>query len=231
MRQHRHWLSSFFGVAAIAFLYSTPTDLDEPFGVPTIVAPESQMSARWRRLQSDMRADAIIIAKCRAAPDACPSPAALQFIAIVDEARKQEGRAVISHINRAINLTIRAKNEENESIDERWSSPLVELAKGEGDCNTYAIIKYAALDDAGIAADVRRLVIVHDRSVAKDHIVVAVRSSGHWVILDNRRMAVAEPSGFLGYLPLFTLDDRGVRKFEPPNPKGAGVPFSSLLPQ
>jgi hypothetical protein len=72
---------------------------------------------------------ALIIAQCRAQPGICASPVALRFIAIVNEAREYEGFPRIGHLNRAINLAIRAK-----SSGEMWVSPLAALASEVGDC-------------------------------------------------------------------------------------------------
>ena len=56
-----------------------------------------------RRLDDEM----VQLALCEGDRDGCVSPAALQFLAIVDAARLREGRARLGEINRAINLAIR----------------------------------------------------------------------------------------------------------------------------
>ena len=73
-----------------------------------------------------------------------------------------------------------------------WSSPLVTFAHGAGDCEDYAIAKFVALRLAGIAADDLRIVIMHDTIRGEDHAVAAARLDGHWLTLDNRRMAMVE---------------------------------------
>ncbi len=76
------------------------------------------------------------------------------------------------------------------------------------------MLKYAALQDAGFAADDVRIVIVVPHGQRQAHAVVAVRNAGTWLILDNRSLAMAESSALRGfYLPLDTLDNRGVRQF------------------
>jgi hypothetical protein len=70
---------------------------------------------------------------------------------------------------------------------------------------SYSVIKYVALNDAGIAADDPRIVIVRIRSRGENHAVVGVRNAGHWLILDNRRMALVESSQLHDYLPLFSF--------------------------
>src|SRR6478752_5675664 len=75
------------GVLIILLIGASPLAA-EPFGVATVpAAPDSRIAAIWRDLQPAMRADEDTIAVCRANP-ACGSPAALRFIAIVDDARR-----------------------------------------------------------------------------------------------------------------------------------------------
>jgi hypothetical protein len=88
--------------------------------------PQNWFSMNWPRLQSEIQADALAVARCRRAPEAC-SPAALQFITIVDEARLHEGIARIGHLNRAINLAITPVHRDGPLV---WISPLAVLAEG-----------------------------------------------------------------------------------------------------
>lgn len=197
-----------FGLTAYA-------DTSEPFGLATVAAPEEPLGTMWRRLQAEIKAERAVVARCRAAPLSCRSSPALQFIAIVHQGSGFEGLARIGHINRAVNFSIRAVDSAAaDATHDRWSSPLATLAAGVGDCKQYAVLKYAALQDAGIAADDVRIVIVKQRGRPEAHAVVAVRQAGRWLILDNRTLAMVESGKLLGlYVPLKTLDRRGVRQF------------------
>jgi len=213
---------SFCTIVIAATLLGGQADIDEPFGIATAVAPEGPLWAEWRQLQSDIRADEIVIAQCRAEPGSCASPAALRFLAIVDTAKDDAGLPRIGHINRAVNLAFRPMVDVSASA---WKSPLAALAAATGNCTSYAITKYAALGDAGIAADDLRLVTVRIKSLTELHMVVTVRDSGHWIVLDNRSMALLESGRIDDYLPLFALDHRGVRQFAPSaSPKISGAP-------
>lgn len=143
---------------------------------------------------------------------------ALQFIAVVAEGAGYEGLARIGHINRAANLALRAFDGARSSdLHGKWTSPLATLAAGGGDCKQFAVLKYRALEDAGFAADDVRLVILQSRSLPETHAVVAVRNERRWLILDNRSMALVESDELLDrYIPLYTLDHRGVRQFVRP---------------
>lgn len=92
-------------------------------------------------------------------------------------------------------------------------SPLKALATP-GDCKSYAVTKYAALGDAGIARGDRRLVMIWDRAHPQEtHLIVVVRVELQWLILDDETYALVESTAKPTYEPLHTLDETGVRDF------------------
>jgi predicted transglutaminase-like cysteine proteinase len=138
----------------------------------------------------------------------------LRLLAIVDDARVRGGRARLGEINRAINLAIRPMSDlaQYGQIDV-WSPPLVTLAHGAGDCEDYAIAKLVALRLAGIADDDLRIVVMRDTLSGEDHAVTAVRLEGHWLMRDNRRMAMVEDGYMQNVRPLFVIDQHGVSQY------------------
>ncbi len=115
------------------------------------------------------------------------------FAAIVEAARAHEGRALIGHINRAVNLAIRPISDLRRfGVVDEWTPPLETLQVGAGDCEDYAILKLQALREAGFAAADLKLVIVREPSTRTDHAVVAARLSSQWVVLDNRGFALVD---------------------------------------
>ena len=66
---------------------------------------------------------------------------------------------------------------------------------------------------AAIAAKDLRIVVLVDTMRGKGHAVAAVRLDGHWLLLDNRRMAMVEDINLRNYRPLFVLEDSGVMKY------------------
>jgi predicted transglutaminase-like cysteine proteinase len=201
--------------ALTALLIGASPLADEPFGITTVPAPDGAISAIWRDLQPAMRTDEQTVTACRVNP-ACGSPAALRFIAIVDEAKLHEGLARVGHINRAVNLAIQAQRDGMGT----WKSPLAALASP-GDCKSYAVTKYAALGAAGIAPDDRRLVMVWDNArPTQTHLIVVVRVEQRWLILDSRSLIMVDSTRAPAYQPLLTLDHSGVREFPPLPPVG-----------
>ena len=175
-----------------------------PFGLNA--SRHSGLAARWRRLQPVIRVEAAMLALCRSQPATC-TPAAAHFLSIIDAARARTGLARIGTINRAVNLAIRPMSDEAQfGAADIWTTPLMTFASGVGDCEDYAIAKYVALRQAGMAARDLRLVILHNRLAHEDHAVTAARLGGRWLILDNQRMALLADNQMRNVTPLLALD-------------------------
>jgi predicted transglutaminase-like cysteine proteinase len=183
----------------------------EPFGLATARAPEGDIRIKWWSVEAGMRLDLESVRGCRAEPDSC-SRAALAFIAIVDAARAREGRARIGEINRAVNLAIRPVSDTAQhGLPDFWSAPLATLASGRGDCEDYAIAKYAALREIGFDERDLRLLVVRTNP-SEVHAVVSMRFEGRWLILDNRSLTIVEDRD-LRARPLFVLGGAKVAIF------------------
>jgi predicted transglutaminase-like cysteine proteinase len=186
----------------------------EPFGLSASPVSWGLLREKWLGVERKLDDERVQLALCDGDRERCASPAALRLLAIVDEGRGRQGRARLGQINRAINLAIRPMSDiaQYGQVD-FWSSPLVTFAHGAGDCEDYAIAKLTALQLAGIAADDLRIVIMHDTISGDDHAVAAARLDGHWLTLDNRRMAMVEDVNVRNYRPSFVIDQTGVRQY------------------
>lgn len=194
---------------AILVLLYVPAKADEPFGVATVPSRSGYLTAIWRDLRAAVARDESLVALCRADP-ACSFDVALRFIAIVEEARRYQGRKMIGHLNRAINLAIAGTRR-----DVAWLPPLAALGQP-GDCKSYAIVKYLALGEAGITTTDRRLVMVRARTTpGETHLIVVVRDGGRWLILDSRTNALVDSMAAHRYQPLQQFDVNGAWDFEP----------------
>jgi predicted transglutaminase-like cysteine proteinase len=195
----------------------------EPFGVFAFAISAGSVRQKWFALKDKLDDDMVQLALCDGDRDHCASPAALKLLAIVDQARNRDGRARLGEANRAINLAIRAADD---GADDIWSSPLATFARGAGDCEDYAIAKLAALRLAGVANEDLRIVVVRDVRAGEEHAVVAARLDGHWLMLDNRRMAMVEDDNARTYQPLFVLYQSAVLKYV-----GEPMQFSMAIPE
>ena len=205
--------------AAIAPDETPQSARSTPFAELSVSKLESgPLLAKWRDLQTRLHADEDIVAQCRAKPQACVSEAAKHLIAIAEGLRGREGRALLGHVNRAVNLAIRPADDLSRfGVADHWSAPLETLASGQGDCEDYAILKYAILRSTGYAAEDLRMLIVRGASAPEDHAVLTVRVEGRWLVLDNRRFAMID-TAHLDATALFYLDGEGVWALRPPEP-------------
>jgi predicted transglutaminase-like cysteine proteinase len=202
----------------------------EPFGLPASVVFGGGLRAKWLGVARTIDDERVQLALCDGDREGCASDAALKLLAIVDSARARDGRARLGEINRAINLAIRPTSDlaQYGEIDV-WSSPLVTLAKGAGDCEDYAIAKFVALRLAGVPAEDLRIVVMRDLLQGEDHAVAAARLDGQWLMLDNRRMAMIDDAHVRNYRPLFVLDESAVMKYAD-TPLLAGLPDREPAP-
>jgi predicted transglutaminase-like cysteine proteinase len=122
---------------------------------------------------------------------------AIKLLEIIAEAKHYDGMALIGHINRSINSLIRP-------APGRWVSAFEAIKLGSGDCKSYAIAKYFALREAGIAPARVRLVIVHNpqSGQGQDHMIAAVYLDDRWLILDNLTLTLITDSEAKNYIPL-----------------------------
>lgn len=190
---------------------------DEPFGLAAFRAPEGLLWVKWRGVEREMTTEAPMLERCRAEPETCPSPAALRFLAFTATARTQSGRERLEAVSHALNAAVVYTSDmAQHGVADRWTAPLVTLTSGRGDCEDYAIAKYAVLRAAGVAPEDLRIVLLRDTLSREDHAVLAARDAGRWFILDNRRAGFYLDRALPHYMPLFALDHRGVQVFAAP---------------
>jgi predicted transglutaminase-like cysteine proteinase len=227
------WFGPVSSLSAATFDLAGTPDVagpsSEPFGLATSPVHAGGLHDKWQGVARRLDDERVQLALCEGDRDNCASTAALQFLAIVDRGRTRDGRARLGEINRAINLAIHPMSDlaQYGEIDV-WSSPLVTFYRGAGDCEDYAIAKYVALLEAGIAADDLRIVILRDTLSGEDHAVTAARLDGHWLMLDNRRMAMIEDGYVRNYRPLFVIRQSGLMKYADP-PLLASLPDHGSL--
>ena len=190
----------------------------QPFGLAASRVFAGGLREKWRGVERKLDDERVQLALCDGDRERCASPAALRFLAIVDIARARDGRARLGEINRAINLAIRPMSDQAQYGEmDVWTSPLTTFAHGAGDCEDYAIAKFVALNQAGVSADDLRIVIVRDSLRGEDHAVVAARLNEHWLLLDNRRMAMVEDGDARNYRALFVIDQYGLLQYADPS--------------
>ena len=182
------------------------------FGMDTEPVADGALLDKWRRVQADITKDLEVVAQCQAGKP-CPAPAQ-RLISLSLEGYGRNGRARVGALNRAVDLAISPVSDETQwGVPDHWSDPLETLHSNSGDCEDYAIVKYAALLAAGVSKDAVKIVVLRNRLPNEDHAVVAVRVDNQWLILDNRTLTLVRDMDVRRAIPEFVLDDEGVSRF------------------
>jgi predicted transglutaminase-like cysteine proteinase len=193
-----------------------PASNDEPaaqlFGMKTEPITAGELPEKWHHVQVTMAQDFAVVAQCHA-NGTCPV-AAKKLIDLSAKGAGRSGRARVGLINRAADLAISPVSDEMQwGVADHWSSPFETLRSHRGDCEDYAILKYAALLVAGIPKDDVKIVILKNFFPNENHAAVATRVDGQWLILDNRTLTLVRDTDVTRAIPEFVLDHEGVKRF------------------
>jgi predicted transglutaminase-like cysteine proteinase len=145
-------IASFLTALAIVVSLAIPTLANDrpsdPFGNYTVeLNKEAYLFGIWEFLRDQVLLDRAHFHLCiesnnESTKTDCASVSTL--MKIVEEARQNQGKAVLGHLNRSINLMIKAAPGD-------WTGPLEAITMRDGDCKSYSIAKYAAARAAGFS--------------------------------------------------------------------------------
>jgi|GEM_PF-1732347 len=182
------------------------------FGMETEPVAAGELPEKWHHVEAAMAQDFAVVAQCHA-NGTCPV-AAQRLIDISAEGAGRSGRARVGLINRAADLAVSPVSDEMHwGVADHWSDPFETLLSNRGDCEDYAILKYAALLVAGIPKDDVKIVILKNFFPTESHAAVATRVDGQWLILDNRTLTLVRDTDVTRAIPEFVLDHEGVKRF------------------
>lgn len=182
------------------------------FAMETEPVAAGELPDKWHRVEAAMTRAFAVVAQCHANAR-CPA-VAQRLIEISAEGAGQSDRARVGLINRAVALAISPVSDETSwGVADHWSDPFETLLSNRGDCEDYAILKYAALLQAGIPKDDVKIVIFKNFFPDEHHAAVATRVDGRWLILDNRTLTLVRDTDVQRAIPQFVLDHEGVKRF------------------
>jgi predicted transglutaminase-like cysteine proteinase len=182
------------------------------FGMETEPVAVGELLEKWHHVEAALAQDFAVVAQCHA-NGTCPV-AAQRLIDIGAEGAGRSGRARVGLINRAADLAISPVSDEMQwGVADHWSDPFETLLSNRGDCEDYAILKYAALLEAGVPKGDVKIVILKNLFPNETHAAVATRVDGQWLILDNRTLTLVRDTDVRRAIPVFVLDHEGVKRF------------------
>jgi len=113
-------------------------------------------------------------------------------------------------VNNYVNARVRFVDDRVQfGVADRWLMPSETLARGQGDCEDFALAKRAMLRTAGVAERDLYLVVLKDLSRRADHAVLVVRAAGRFLVLDNGTDRIVDSSDVQDYKPMLTFAAAG----------------------
>jgi predicted transglutaminase-like cysteine proteinase len=131
-----------------------------------------------------------------------------QWDALVAGERGKDLMTQLREINVEMNDQRYITDPVNWNLPDYWATPFQFLRKN-GDCEDYAIAKYMALRDLGVAVEDMRIVVLNDLNLGIAHAVLAVYVNDKPYILDNQISQVVPASSIRHYQPVYSINENG----------------------
>ena len=117
-------------------------------------------------------------------------------------------REKAASVNRLINKTRYISDNRNWGKSDYWATPVEFFTRG-GDCEDFAIAKYASLRALGVAESRMRIAIVQDTQKNVPHAVLVVYGDDGTYVLDNQSEAMKYSNSIQHYKPIFSINRTG----------------------
>jgi predicted transglutaminase-like cysteine proteinase len=157
----------------------------------------------WDRVALLIDKDEQRVANC-ASGGSCTGGSVTKFVHLLQEVDNLTPGDQIQAVNAYFNRLPYVADQELFGVEDLWQSPLAFIG-GAGDCEDYAIAKYAALRLLGFPEESLRLIVLMDEGRGVPHAVLEVRAYGQRWLLDNLTER-AEVVMAADYMPLYALN-------------------------
>lgn len=114
-------------------------------------------------------------------------------------------KTMADKVNRMVNKEKYIIDSKNYGKSDYWATP-VEFYSHGGDCEDFAIAKYAALRALGVPEERLRVAIIHDRKKNIPHAVLVVYTDTDAYILDNQVKEMKNARHINRYRPIFSIN-------------------------
>ncbi len=162
--------------------------------------------ADWYDFSDKIAETLAIFSRCTTSAALCPRPDIAALMAEIEPLRANDPDHYLVAVNRLANRRPYKSDLMNFGQREYWASPLEFLARS-GDCEDFAIFKYALLRHLGLPAEQLRIVMVYDRIRALGHAVLAIYRPDDILILDSLSNFVTSHTRYRHYVPRYSMNE------------------------
>ncbi|MEZ5815430.1 MAG: transglutaminase-like cysteine peptidase [Alphaproteobacteria bacterium] len=114
-------------------------------------------------------------------------------------------KAMADRVNDLVNEKRYITDSKNWGQSDYWATPVEFLQRG-GDCEDFAIMKYAALRSLGVPEERMRVAIVQDTQKNIPHAVLVVYAESGAYILDNQTKHLLDAERGTRYRPIYSIN-------------------------
>jgi len=162
--------------------------------ITTIVEKEIRMGIFEKFLEIPAPPSYFMYAKFKPIQDSFPS---------FKKSLSSLGLANIHDLNIYVNKLV-TYTKEAPGVDD-WQTPQETFDKRTGDCEDFAILKYAILLNSGYSEENLKLVIGHVIGDKEDHAFLIVLENEEWIVLDSKVMQLVPVKDYVNWNPIGSI--------------------------
>jgi predicted transglutaminase-like cysteine proteinase len=196
-------------VLAVAAFAAAPAMAASPALFNTVEYRTDSLDAlpQWQRAMAEAAREQKTFAGCAGSAEGCGSKGVQAWQTMIGEQRNRRQIDQLRIVNDFINQWRYRADQQNYGRSDYWASP-AEFFSRSGDCEDYAIAKYATLRQMGFGAEQLRMVVVKDVKRGLAHAVLAAYVDGDVFILDNLSNQVRPQASVTEYAPYYSVNEQ-----------------------
>jgi predicted transglutaminase-like cysteine proteinase len=160
----------------------------------------------WHQFPDKVAESLDLLSRCANSLARCPKRNVVSLLAETAKLRRYEPYQMLAAVNRLANRRPYRSDLANFHKSEHWASPLEFLARS-GDCEDFAIFKYALLRHLGMPADSLRIVLLRRKADGLGHAVLAAYLDNKIYILDNVDDLIRPQVEVKSYTAVFSFNE------------------------
>lgn len=134
------------------------------------------------------------------------------FWEVIDNHRHSTAWVQLHAVNNFVNRAILYRSDLDQyGEQDHWAGPLELMKTGAGDCEDYALAKYAALRAMGVPDEQLRLVYTRHRPSGQPHMVLHYTADGSLpLVLDNIASSIQSTNERIDLRIIYSFNTRGI---------------------
>ncbi len=183
-----------------------PASAAVPFDPALPQIPREVALPRWDEARIALDAEGVRLDRCLRSASACAAPRLRAWRTLVAELRGAPAATQLRRVNSFVNTVPYVADIDRYGRSDFWAGPW-QFLQGQGDCEDYALAKYATLRRLGFEVDNLRILVVEDTWRGLAHAVLAVRLGKEIWLLDNQHEEPIAAAAQRRYSPYYAVNE------------------------